>query len=289
MSELISVIIPCYNRKEQISKSLESVLHQSYENIEIIVVDDGSTDGTEAMFADYPDKRVRYLRYMPNRGACYARNYGAERAKGEILAFQDSDDIWHADKLEKQYAHLTETGADMVFCGMNRVSEDGSEYYFPVHSFNSVHATKQLLAENRVGTQNILMKKTAWADVRFDESFRRYQDWDFAIRVSLKHTMAYLPEALTESPVGGDSISATINSYPALKRLYDKHIELYNKYPESDCVMNRRMGKRLFKSDPVLAAQHYKKSFKLCRKWYDLAWYIAATLRKKDRQEGKNR
>lgn len=286
MSELISVIIPCYNRKEQISESLESVLRQSYENIEVIVVDDGSTDGTEEMFADYPDMRVRYLRYTPNRGACYARNYGAERAGGDIIAFQDSDDIWHEDKLEKQYVHLCETGADMVFCGMNRVSTDGSAYYFPVHSFGPAHATEQLLAENRVGTQNILMKKSAWKDVRFDEDFRRYQDWDFAIRVSLKHSMAYLPEALTESPVNGDSISATVNSYPALKKLYDKHLELYNKYPNSDCVMNRRMGKRLFKSDPSLAAQHYKKSYKLCHKWYDLSWYIAAAIKKK-RQTGR--
>ena len=113
--ELISVVIPCYNRRNRILASVESVLGQSYENLELIVVDDGSTDGTAALFENYPDKRLRFLRYEQNRGACHARNYGAERSTGEYLAFQDSDDVWHRDKLEKQIHHIRETGADMSY------------------------------------------------------------------------------------------------------------------------------------------------------------------------------
>lgn len=81
-SELISVVIPSYNRKNKLPACMESVLGQSYGNIELIVVDDASTDATEELFRSISDPRVKFLRYDVNRGACYARNYGAQHASG---------------------------------------------------------------------------------------------------------------------------------------------------------------------------------------------------------------
>ena len=277
-SELISVVIPSYNRKDKLPACMESVLGQSYGNIELIVVDDASTDGTQELFREIGDPRVRYLRYEENRGACHARNYGAERAEGGLIAFQDSDDIWHPDKLEKQYRHLMETGADMCYCGMNRVSEGGS-FYYPVHAPRPGHAQEDFLAENRAGTQTMLMHRFVWEKLRFDESIRRYQDWDFAIRAASRFELAYLPEALVESEVGSDSISAVVDSYPHLLRLYEKHMALYEKYPDSDAVMNRRMGKRLHRTDPVTAGKHFGKSYRLSHGFYDLAYYMVDSFR----------
>lgn len=111
MNELISVVIPTYNRKDKLPACIASVLAQTYPNLEVIVVDDASTDGTERLFDRGTDPRVHYVRYGDNRGACYARNLGAQRAHGSFLAFQDSDDLWHPDKLQKQYDLLTATGA----------------------------------------------------------------------------------------------------------------------------------------------------------------------------------
>lgn len=276
--ELISVVIPSFNRKDRLPACLESVLGQTYADIEVIVVDDASDDGTSELFEAVLDPRVCYLRYEENRGACYARNYGAARAKGRFLAFQDSDDIWHPDKLEKQYARLLACGADLCFCGMNRVSAKGSCYYFPVHPFHGERALEEFLAENRAGTQTMLMHRYVWERLRFDESFRRYQDWDFAIRAAESFTLSYLPEALVESPVGEDSISFGVKSYPALVHLYEKHRELYKRYPKSDAVMNRRMGKRLYQTDPAMAASHFRISFRLSRSFYDLAYYLAGRL-----------
>ena len=278
-SELISVVIPSYNRREKLSACLESVLNQSYTDIEVIVVDDASTDGTGELFEPLSDPRLRYLRYEENRGACYARNYGAARARGKYLAFQDSDDVWHQDKLAKQYEQLLASGADMCFCGMNRVSANGDHYYFPVHPFHQEQALEEFLAENRAGTQTMLMHRHVWEEIKFDESFRRYQDWDFAIRAAERFTLEYLPEPLVESEVGGDSISFGVSSYPALVHLYEKHRTLYKKYPKSDAVMNRRMGKRLYRTDPSLAASHYLISFRLSHSFYDLAYFLAARLR----------
>ena len=272
--ELISVVIPCYNRRNRILASVESVLGQSHENLELIVVDDGSTDGTVALFENYPDKRLRFLRYEQNRGACHARNYGAERSMGEYLAFQDSDDVWHRDKLEKQIHHIRETGGDMSFCGMNRISESGSQFYYPVHPFHPERGLEEMLAENRAGTQTMLMRRVVWERLRFDESFRRYQDWDFSIRAAQNFRLAYLPEALVDSAVGEDSISAAVKSYPALVHLYEKHENLYRAYPKSDAVMNRRMGKRLRQAQPDKAAAHHWKSFRLSHHPYDLGCYM---------------
>lgn len=276
--ERISVVIPCYNRRDRILASVESVLGQSYGNLELLVVDDGSADGTAELFENYPDWRLRFLRYEENRGACYARNYGAERARGEYLAFQDSDDIWHRDKLEKQLCHIRQTGADLSFCGMNRVAENGSRFYYPVHPFHPERGLEEMLAENRASTQTMLMRREVWAALRFDESFRRYQDWDFSIRAAKDFQLAYLPEALVDSAVGEDSISAAVKSYPALVHLYEKHEALYRACPGSDAVMNRRMGKRLRQTEPAKAAAHYWKSFRLSHNPYDLGCYIRAMI-----------
>lgn len=274
----VSVVIPTYNRKSKLPACLKSVLEQSYENLEVIVVDDASTDGTEALFAEISDPRVHYYRYNENHGACYARNYGAERSTGEILCFQDSDDIWHKDKIEKQLAYLLKTGVDMSFCGMNRVSNDGSHYYYPVHPYNPERSLENFLAENRASTQTMIMHRYVWEQLRFDDSFKRYQDWDFSIRAAANYKLSYLPEALVESEVGNDSISFAVKSYPALLKLYNKHKELYTRYPDSDAVMNRRMGRRIHKIQPKAAAAHFKYSYKLCHKWYDLTYYISDSI-----------
>lgn len=274
-NDLVSVVIPCYNRKDRLLACLSSVFSQSYENIEVIVVDDGSTDNVEELFTKIADPRLSFLRYEENRGACHARNYGAERSHGEFIAFQDSDDLWYPDKIERQLALLKKSGADMCFCGMDRVSVKGEGYYFPVHGFSPENALEQFLAENRAGTQTMLMHRRVFDALRFDESFRRYQDWDFAIRAAASFELVYLPEALTRSEVGEDSISFAVKSYPALTKLYNKHLALYKQHPAADAVMNRRMGKRLHKSDKRAAARHFAYSFRLSHSFYDFCYMIA--------------
>lgn len=279
--KMISVVIPTYNRKEKLAKCIESVLGQSYREIEVLVIDDASTDGTAELFQEISDGRLKYYRYGANRGACYARNYGAERAEGEFLAFQDSDDIWHSDKLEKQYEFLCSEGADMCFCGMNRVSETGSRFYYPVHPFHPARGLEDFLAENRASTQTMLMYRYVWEGLRFDENIRRYQDWDFGIRAAEAFTLCYLPEALVESEVGGDSISARVKSYPHLLHLYRKHEALYRQYPGSMAVMNRRLGKRVHPTDPAAAAEHFRRSFRLSHGFYDFGYWMADMIRAK--------
>ena len=104
---MISVIIPTYNRAKLLPRAVESVLNQTYQDIELIIVDDGSTDDTMEWVRGIKDDRVRYAQ-LNHQGACAARNHGISIARGEYIAFQDSDDIWFMDKLEKQLAFLHE-------------------------------------------------------------------------------------------------------------------------------------------------------------------------------------
>jgi len=98
---LISCIVPVYNGERFLSETLDSVLAQTYKSLEVIVVDDGSTDQTPAVAARYGD-RLRYAR-QENRGPAAARNHGATLAKGDLLAFLDADDLWHSEKLVRQH------------------------------------------------------------------------------------------------------------------------------------------------------------------------------------------
>ena len=110
---LISVIIPTHNRRELLLRAIDSVLKQTHEELEIIVIDDASTDGTQSAVLDLHEERIQYVRLPEQSGACAARNKGVDMARGEYIAFHDSDDVFHPDKLEKQLQYLTDTDADV--------------------------------------------------------------------------------------------------------------------------------------------------------------------------------
>ena len=124
-SGLVSVIVPCYNRADIVGETIDSLLRQSYPKLEVIVVDDGSTDNTRDVIARYSDPRVRYL-FKPNGGLSAARNFGLERANGEFIAFLDSDDLWHEWKLESQlrlFARHPEVG--LIWSDMSTFAQLG--------------------------------------------------------------------------------------------------------------------------------------------------------------------
>lgn len=263
MSKLISVVIPAFNREKLIKKCIDSVLNQTYDNIEIIVVDDCSDDHTADVVDSYDDPRVKKcIRLTQNSGACYARNKGAECSKGEYIAFQDSDDIWKPEKLEKQLEFMKAGNYDMVFCGMNRVNKfKNREWYFPLYDFDqSKNAQKQILHENCVSTQCILIKKESFEKIKFDNAIKKYQDWDFAIRAAEELKMGYLKESLVMAEVQENSISRKTSRYDALLVLYKKYYQIIS----SDCRLNahflKQMGDEFYSIEDKNAACFYKKS-----------------------------
>lgn len=238
MEELVSVVIPTYNRKNSLVSCINSVLNQTYKNLEVIVVDDASTDETYKLFNSIKESRVFFYRYESNQGACYARNYGAKKAKGSYIAFQDSDDQWLPEKIEKQINYLKKNNADFVYCGMSRIEPEASFYYPTIDLDVNKDIVEQLLIDNMISTQTMLMKRKVIETVQFDTSFKRFQDWDFALQVALhKFKIVYLKEALVDSAVQSNSISVSAKTGMAYEHLYNKYKKYYNQYPHAKANM----------------------------------------------------
>lgn len=240
---LISVVIPAFDRANIIEECIKSVLGQTHKELEVIVVDDHSNDNTPDIVDAISewDSRVRpCVRCNENHGACYARNLGASLARGEYIAFQDSDDMWRPKKLERQLAYMKKGKYDLVFCGMERINDiRKTRWYFPRYTYREDKPAKeQILYENPMSTQCIMLKRSVFDRIRFDENIRKFQDWDFAIRAADHAKIGYLREALVDSTVQTNSISQNVSRYDALWVIYNKYKDLV--------TANRRIDARFF-------------------------------------------
>lgn len=126
MNDLVSVIMPAYNTAEYIDASVRSVLDQTYRNLELIIVDDFSDDGTEKIISGYSDERIVLLRNECREGAAYSRNRALKQARGRWIAFLDSDDLWHPEKLEKQIAFMAKNGYAFSYTCYSEIDKGGA-------------------------------------------------------------------------------------------------------------------------------------------------------------------
>ncbi|WP_010232529.1 glycosyltransferase family 2 protein [Gillisia marina] len=117
MTPLVSIIIPVYNSEKYILKTIESCLHQTYKNFEIIIINDGSTDRSEEIIKQFSDIRIKYSK-IENSGPCYARNFGITKATGELFQFLDADDILDKRKLEFQVRNYKSNGDEFIYSGI---------------------------------------------------------------------------------------------------------------------------------------------------------------------------
>lgn len=206
---MVSVIIPSYNREKTIERAVMSVLNQTYKDLELIVVDDCSKDNTVEVLKSIKDDRFKIIELEKNSGACVARNVGVENAQGDYIAFQDSDDEWLLDKLEKQMAIFEKENVDLVFCAFNRLGL-GKNLTCPKLSEGIVER-KTLLEDSRISTQTLIGKKECFENVKFDPEMPRLQDYDITIRLSKKYSIYFVNKPLVNMYVQNDSISISKN------------------------------------------------------------------------------
>lgn len=220
----ISVIIPTYNRARTIKKSIESVLNQSIRVKEVIVSDDGSSDDTEQIVATIDDKRIIFLKAETNNGACHARNKGIETASSEYIAFQDSDDIWLPNKLERNVEIIVQNKVDVVVSNHNIISENGQRFFSERKS--ALLSLDELLYRNYCSTQTMFGKKEVFQATCFDINLPRFQDWDISIRIAKKYKLYYDSTPLVNLYVGDDSITkSSKKGIVALERIVEKYKE----------------------------------------------------------------
>lgn len=237
----VAVIIPTYNRAHVIGRALRSVLNQTFKNLEVIVVDDGSTDDTQKLVESFVDPRVRYLRCEANQGATAARNLGIKNTSAEFIAFQDSDDEWLCEKLEKQMAVFAQAGDNIgvVYCGFFRVDGKKAAYY-PSDAVlkKTGNVLESLLRGNFVTTQAAVVRRECFrSSGMFDERLPRYQDWELFIRLAKHYEFICVDEPLLLAYYSPVSITASERSLPvALRMILEKHQDVYSQNRRIHCM-----------------------------------------------------
>ena len=202
-TDLISVIIPTYNRAHLIKRSAQSVLNQTYKNLELIIVDDGSTDNTKEVIDSLNDERIVYVK-QENHGVSSARNTGINVANGKYIAFQDSDDIWHSDKLEKQINTLKQNNADIVFC---KIFKHGNIIKRVVSKkFKAGFLPKNILPID-IFPQTILGKTIIFKNDLFDINLLELEDFELLLRIQKKYSIYCIDEPMVDYCAQDDSLS----------------------------------------------------------------------------------
>jgi teichuronic acid biosynthesis glycosyltransferase TuaG len=241
----ISIVMPAFNAEKTIRESIESVLSQTYSDYELIIVDDGSTDGTCSICAEYaactaaseesenikdravvcsnaakqadtaaatePEKlegeadvrastakqantvtigRIRLLRNGINRGVAYSRNRGVGEARGQWVAFLDSDDLWQCDKLEKQLAFIRETGAEISYTSSAFIDVDGHDYGYIMHAEHKL-TYRGLMRRNLMSCSSVIVRKDLILKVKFPEEKDLHEDYAAWLRIVRSAGAAY--------------------------------------------------------------------------------------------------
>lgn len=197
---MISIIIPTYNSAKFIVHALQSIFSQTYQDFEIIVIDDGSTDATKAVLEPYLD-RLYYV-YQENAGESSARNHGLSLAKGEYIAFLDADDLYKPNKLERQLSvFLKDSSIDVVYNDVEVVDENLQ--FISILKSEEVYETEQdflcmLLVRQIVpGPASIMLKRECIdSGIRYPEQYKNAEDYQFIIELAMHHRFKYLEEAL---------------------------------------------------------------------------------------------
>jgi len=200
--QLVSVVIPTYNRADLIGRTINSALAQSWQDLEIIVVDDASTDDTRAVVQAIPDPRVRYIGLEKNSGPSTARNTGVEQAKGRFISFLDSDDEWRPEKTALQFTALArQTNPDNVVCYTQAliVQNDGTRL-LPTREKRADESVGDYVICGRHGlihTSSLMLSRALALANPFPVGQMIFEDWDLFLRLEEKGVQwLYLDEPL---------------------------------------------------------------------------------------------
>jgi glycosyltransferase involved in cell wall biosynthesis len=225
----VSAIIPTFNRRELVCRAIDSALAQTFPVDEIIVVDDGSTDGTGQMLQDRYGQRIRYA-WQPNAGVSAARNLGMSMARGRYIALLDSDDEWFPEKTARQHAWLEQRpGFGMVVCDIEMV--DGELQVIGIYRRRDViredgWALRWALANPALAPASTLMRREVYEDIGgFDESLRTAEDIDYHLRIARRWQIGVVEETLVRTMRGHEGLSAQARTYDDYLLVFERAAE----------------------------------------------------------------
>lgn len=238
----VSVVLPTYNHEKYVGECIQSVLDQTYQDFEIIITDDGSSDGTVNVIKEFDDSRIQLYTYPENKGACTATNNCIRKTAGEYIAVLNSDDAWEPTKLEKQVKYLDshpEIGA--VFTKVTFVDETGTligpENYKGFYKFEKENKSRYEWLRFFFSTGNclchpsVLIRKKCYDEVGlYDERMANLPDLDMWVRLCLKYDIHILNEKLVRFRITADKSSASADKPSTHIRSAFDYIQILNHY-----------------------------------------------------------
>jgi len=229
---LVSVIMPSWNTSNFIAESIQSVIDQTYENWELIIVDDCSTDNTDEVVARFTDKRIRYFKNEKNSGAALSRNRGLREARGEWIAFLDSDDLWSPKKLEYQISFMNEHGYTLSYTEYEKIDEESKPLQIYVTGPEKVNKYK-MYNYDYIGQLTMMYSAKEFGLIQIKDIKKNN---DYAIRLQLykkSDTCAYLlKENLAKYRVRKVSIS-----HDKFRRKFKSHYDLFHMCDEKPAII----------------------------------------------------
>jgi glycosyltransferase involved in cell wall biosynthesis len=238
MDPLVSIIVPAYNLGEFTVEAVRSLLAQTYKNIEVIVVDDGSTDDTRMLLNRF-NGQIRYI-YKENGGACSARNMGFRASSGELIGFLDCDDLYCRDKLEKYVKYFCDNpDKGMVYSFEQRINSLGKCIgLYGMEPPRSIKLFDELLKYNFIGCTTPIMKREIMLDVGlWDENIFITADWDLWLRISKKYPVGFISESLSKYRIISSYIYKNMNQYK------NEMVYIFKKYEQymskKTCKINK--------------------------------------------------
>jgi len=224
----VTVIIPTHNRSELLRCAISSVLSQTFEDFELCVIDDASSDDTEKVVGSFRDQRIRYLRHPTSKGGAAARNTGILSSTSDYLAFLDDDDEWYPEKLRMQVELLDRGPASVgvIYAGYDSVEGTTGRQVRSRIPIVRGNLHEHLLTSNPIGgTSTVLIRRECLEAVgSFDEALTSYQDYDLWLRISERYEFDFIPQALLKYTLHEVRISTNLDARSTgINRILQKH------------------------------------------------------------------
>jgi glycosyltransferase involved in cell wall biosynthesis len=262
----ITVIIPTYNRAHMIEDAIKSVQHQKYQDWELLVIDDASTDHTNEIVAQLirNDNRIKYIRHKKNLGGNVARNLGVKESKGHFISFLDDDDTICPEKLSLQYEYFLKNPKNgLIYSGFEYVDAHTDEVIKIIKPRYRGKVLSDILRNNILGSPTPLIKRECFKIAgNFDEDLRSSQDWDLWIRIAQYFEFDYIDAPLAKVSLHGNQISVNLtNKIQSRKVILNKYGHLFCK--KTRALHLKRIGVLYaLKGSTKIATITFKKSIK---------------------------
>jgi glycosyltransferase involved in cell wall biosynthesis len=215
----VSIIIPTYNRSGFIHSAITSILSQTFQDYEIVIVDDGSIDNTESVVDSFSCAKIKYIKHDSNRGEATSRNTGIKHSHGEFIAFLDDDDEWMPEKLDRQITLMSQHGKQVggIYTGILTIDRDSGDLVEQIIPQKRGYIYDDLLVENCVFTPStVLLRRECFTKVGlFDRNITYGPDYDMWIRIAKEYQFEYIKEPLVKYYIHKNRLSGNYEKFIA--------------------------------------------------------------------------